>query len=63
MLLVTGGYNRLVLHPRLERAALGLRDGDGGAAAALRTSVTAEIALAAAVMAAVAVMVAVLPPS
>ncbi len=63
VLLVTGGYNRLVLHPRLERAALGLRDGDGGAAAALRTSVTAEIALAGAVMAAVAVMVAVLPPS
>lgn len=63
VLLVTGGYNRLVLHPRLERAALGLRDGDGGAATALRTSVAAELALVGALMVAVAVMVAVLPPS
>jgi copper transport protein len=63
LLLGTGAWNRLVLHPRLERAALGLREGDGGATRALRTSVLAEIALAAGVLLAVGVMVAVTPPA
>lgn len=63
LLLVSGAYNRLVLHPRLERAALGLRSGDGGARVALRRSVLAELALAAGVMAMVGVMVSVVPPA
>jgi copper transport protein len=63
VLLATGAWNRLVLHPRLERAALGLREDDGGAVRALRASVIAEIALAAGVLLAVGVMVAVLPPA
>lgn len=63
LLLVSGGYNRLVLHPRLERAALGLRAGDGGARRALRRSVLAELVVAAGVMAMVGVMVSVVPPA
>lgn len=62
MLLTGGAYNRLVLHPRLERAALGLRDTDRGAGQALRTSVTAELALAAILLVVVAVLVNLPPP-
>ncbi len=62
VLLIGGAYNRLVLHPRLERAALGLRDDDGGAADRLRMSVAAEIAVACAVIVAVAVLVTLPPP-
>lgn len=62
VLLVGGAYNRLVLHPRLERAALGLRSGDGGAGERLRVSVTAEIVVAAALIVVVAVLVSLPPP-
>lgn len=61
-LLVGGAYNRMIVHPRLERAALGLDPGDRGAAAALRVSVRAELALAAALLVAVAVLVSLPPP-
>jgi putative copper export protein len=57
VLLSGGAYNRLVAHPRLERAALGLDPDDRGASAALRVSVAAELALAAALMVSVAVLV------
>ena len=62
VLLCGGAYNRLVAHPRLERAALGLDPDDRGAAAALRVSVRAELALAAALMVSVAVLVSLPPP-
>ena len=62
LMLGVGGYNRLVLHPRLERAALGLDPGDRGAAGALGRSVRAELALAAALLVAVAVLVGTAPP-
>ena len=62
VLLCGGAYNRLVAHPRLERAALGLDPDDRGAAAALRVSVTAELVLAAALMVSVAVLVSLPPP-
>lgn len=62
VLLVGGAYNRLVLHPRLERAALGLRADDGGAADRLRVSVTAEIVVALGVIGAAAVLVTLPPP-
>ena len=62
VLLCGGAYNRLVAHPRLERAALGLDPDDRGAAAALRVSVRAELALAAALMVSVAVLISLPPP-
>jgi copper transport protein len=57
LLLVGGAYNRMVVHPRLERAALGLEPDDRGAALALRVSVRAELALGAALLVSVAVLV------
>jgi copper transport protein len=63
LLLVGGAYNRLVLHPRLERAAMGLDPDDRGAALRLRDSVSAELALAGCLMVAVAVLVSLPPPS
>lgn len=62
VLLTGGAYNRLVAHPRLERAALGLDPDDRGATAALRVSVTAELVLASALMVSVAVLVSLPPP-
>jgi copper transport protein len=62
-MLAAGAYNRLVLHPRLERAALGLEPDDRGAAARLRASVCAELALGLALMTAVAVLVSLAPPA
>jgi copper transport protein len=62
VMLAAGGYARIVLHPRLERAAIGLDPGDRGAGDALRTSLRVELALAAALMVAVAVLVALTPP-
>ena len=62
LLLVGGAYNRMVVHPRLERAALGLDPGDRGAAAALRVSVRAELVVAAALLVSVAVLVSLAPP-
>ncbi|MDX6554216.1 MAG: copper transport protein [Miltoncostaeaceae bacterium] len=62
-LLGAGAYNRMVLHPRLERAAIGLDPGDRGAADRLRRSVRAELALAGALMVAVAALVALPPPA
>ena len=63
-MLGVAAWNRLVLHPRLERTALGLRDeaADDGVGA-LRASVRAEIVLAVLVMAAVAVLVGIVPPT
>lgn len=64
VMLVLAAWNRLVLHPRLERVALGLGDpGNGDGIAALRASVKAEVALGAAVMLAVAVLVVIMPPA
>ncbi len=62
VLLAGGAYNRLVAHPRLERAALGLDDDDRGAASALRVSVAAELVLATALMVSVAVLIGLPPP-
>jgi putative copper export protein len=62
VLLVGGAYNRFVIHPRLERAALGLDPDDRGASAALRVSVRAELAVAALLLVAVAVLVSLAPP-
>jgi len=62
LMLGVAGYNRLVLHVRLERAALGLDPGDRGASAALGRSVRAELVLAAALLVAVAVLVGTAPP-
>ncbi len=62
VLLTGGAYNRLVAHPRLERAALGLDPHDRGAASALRVSVTAELVLASALMVSVAVLISLPPP-
>ena len=61
-LLIGGVYNRLVLHPRLERAALGLRSTDAGAGHALRISVAAEIAMAVVLLVVVGVLVNLPPP-
>ena len=63
LMLALAAWNRMVLHPRLERAALGsaspgARDG----LAALAVSIRAEVALGAVVMALVAVMVGLMPP-
>lgn len=63
VLLVGGAYNRMVVHPRLERAALGLDPDDRGAVAALRTSVRAELVLAAGVLVSVAVLISLPPPA
>lgn len=62
VLLCGGAYNRLVLHPRLERAALGLRGDDAGASRHLRVSVGAELALATVLIVVVAVLVSLPPP-
>lgn len=62
VLLLGGAYNRMIVHPRLERAALGLDPTDRGAASALRVSVRAELALAAALLVVVAVLVSLPPP-
>lgn len=61
-LLVMGAFNRFVVHPRLERAALGLDRDDRGAGGRLAVSVRAEVVLAVAVLAAVAVMIGLPPP-
>ncbi len=63
LLLFGGAFNRFVVHPRLERAALGLAGDDRGALRALRVSVRAELALAAALMVAVAVLLSLPPPA
>jgi putative copper export protein len=57
LMLAAGGFNRFVIHPRLERAAMGLDESDRGAALALRRSVGAELVLAFSVMVAVAALV------
>lgn len=62
LMLGTGAYNRFVVHPRLERAALGLSDDDRGAGRALRASVRVELILAAVLIAVVAVLVSMSPP-
>jgi copper transport protein len=62
VMLAAGGVARIVLHPRLERAALGLEPDDRGAARALRRSLGVELALAAAVLVTVAALLALTPP-
>lgn len=62
VMLAAGGYARIVLHPRLERAAVGLDPDDRGAGDALRQSLRVELTLAAGLMVAVAVLVALTPP-
>lgn len=62
VLLAGGAYNRLIVHPRLERAALGLDPDDRGASSALGVSVRAELALAAALLVSVALLVSLPPP-
>ncbi len=61
LMLVVASYNRFVIHPRLERAALDLADDDRGAAVLLRRSVRAEIVLALVVLATVTVLIATPP--
>ncbi len=64
VMLVVAAGNRLVLHPRLERAALGIvATGATDGLTALRASVRAEVALGAVVMAAVAVLAGIVPPT
>ena len=64
VMLVLAAWNRLVLHPRLERAALGLKPaGDADGLRALAASVRAEVMLGVVVLAAVAVMVGLMPPT
>lgn len=60
-MLAVGGYSRIVLHPRLERAALGLDSDDRGSSGALRVSLRVELGLAACLLVAVAVLVAMTP--
>lgn len=62
VMLAIGAYNRFVLHPRLERAAIGLSADARGAGAALRRSVRAEVTLATLVLGVVAVMIGFPPP-
>lgn len=61
-MLVLAAWNRFTLHPRLERAALGIGHDGAGALGALRASIRAEVVLAVAVLAAVAVLVSIPPP-
>jgi len=63
LLLVGGAVNRFMVHPRLERAALGLADDDRRALGTLRVSLAAELLLAAALMVSVAVLVSLPPPA
>lgn len=63
VLLGLGAYNRVVLHPRLERAALGLSDSERGAARTLFRTTGTEIALGAAVMVAAAFLVVLAVPA
>jgi copper transport protein len=62
LLLVMGAINRFVVHPRLERAGIGLSDSDRGAGRLLGPSVRIELALAGAVLVSVAVMIGFPPP-
>ena len=61
LMLAAGGYSRIILHPRLERAALGLDPGDRGASRALRTSLRVELGMALALMMTVAALLAMTP--
>lgn len=61
-LLIMGAVNRFVYHPRLERAALGLDEGDRGAAERLAVSVRSEVVLAFALIVTVGVMIGFPPP-
>lgn len=63
VMLGVGAWNRFVIHPRLERAALGLDPGGDVALARLRVSVRAEVVLAVLVLVAVAVLVGIPPPT
>ena len=62
VLLGVGAFNRFVVHPRLERAGIGLADSDRGAVGLLGPSVRIELTLAAAVLVAVAIMIGFPPP-
>lgn len=62
-MLGVASVNRLVVHPRMERAALGLDPDDRGAGALLVRSVRVEIGLAVAVLVLVALLVSTAPPA
>jgi copper transport protein len=62
LMVLLAAWNRFALHPRLERDALGISPGGASALAALRTSIRAEVVLAALVMVSVAVLVSIPPP-
>lgn len=62
LLLGIGSVNRFIVHPRLERAGIGLCDTDRGAVDLLGPTVRIELGLAAAVMVAVAVLIGFPPP-
>ena len=64
VMLVLAAGNRFVIHPRLERSALGLAPADASdGVRALAASVRVEVLLGVAVLAAVAVMVVLMPPT
>ena len=57
VLLSVGAVNRFLVHPRLERAAMGLSPDDRGATELLRRSIKLELLLAAALLVAVGALV------
>ena len=57
------GYNRFVLHPRLERAGLGLDEDDAGAARRLQSTVGIELALGVVVLVLVGFLIGTTPPA
>jgi putative copper export protein/methionine-rich copper-binding protein CopC len=63
VMLGVASVNRLVVHPHMERAALGLDPDDRGASALLVRSVRAELLLGVAVLVLVALLLSTAPPS
>ena len=61
-LLALGGVNRFIIHPRLERANLGLADTDRGALALVRRTIVVDVLLGVGVLATVALLGAFIPP-
>ncbi len=59
---VVAGYNRFVVHPRLERAGLGLDETDHGAGRTLAATVGMELALSAVLLVLVGVLIGTAPP-
>ena len=61
-LLALGGVNRFIIHPRLDRANLGLADTDRGALALVRRTILLDVLLGVGVLATVALLGAFIPP-